>query len=373
MPRKKTTGEYITDLHSRFPDLELLGEYNGGDRIATYRCKKCGHVWRKRPNDLLCTKYGCPKCAIRIVADNQLKTHEKFICEMKAINPDITISSEYINNHTKVLCECKIDGYRWKASPSHLLQGRGCPKCGGSLKCTHDQFVSDIKKINSNISIIGNYVNDHTKLMVSCNVCANIWEAAPTHLKQGKGCPKCAIMRNARKLSKTTDQFISEIKAINPNIHILGDYINQTTKIKWECLQCGEISYSLPTNLLQGKQGCNCNKSKGENRIAKWLGSKNIYYLQEYRFDDCKDKRTLPFDFYLPNYNMCIEFDGIQHFEPISFGNSNSEEIKSQIFKDLKKRDLIKDKYCLEKDITLLRIPYWEFDNIETILENNLS
>jgi len=79
---------------------------------------------------------------------------------------------------------------------------------------------------------------------------------------------------------------------------------------------------------------------------------------------DCRNKKELPFDFYLPDYNLCIEYDGIFHYEDIFD--------KPYDFKTGKKRDKIKTKYCKDNNINLLRIPYWEFDNIEEILRQTL-
>ena len=88
-----------------------------------------------------------------------------------------------------------------------------------------------------------------------------------------------------------------------------------------------------------------------------------IDFEQEKRFDDCRDIRPLPFDFYLSNYNLIIEFDGRQHFEEFGFGNHMVTV----------KHDKIKNQYCQSHGIDLIRIPYWEGDNIENIIQNKLN
>ena len=89
------------------------------------------------------------------------KTHVEFIEEMKIINSNIEFLDEYKSAKEKISCKCKIDGYEWFATPSNLLRGKGCPKCGGTLKKTHDEFVETIKSLktccgveNHNIGII---------------------------------------------------------------------------------------------------------------------------------------------------------------------------------------------------------------------------
>lgn len=111
--------------------------------------------------------------------------------------------------------------------------------------------------------------------------------------------------------------------------------------------------------------GCpNCCSSKGEEKINLFLKEKNIYFESQKRFEECKNKRSLPFDFYIPSKKLLIEYDGIQHFEPISFGGDASKN-----FVQTKKNDLIKEEFCKKNNLKLLRIPYWDYSNIDSILK----
>ena len=101
----------------------------------------------------------------------------------------------------------------------------------------------------------------------------------------------------------------------------------------------------------------------------EYLNDLNIKYIMQKRFELCKDIKMLPFDFYLPEYNLCIEYDGIQHFIPQSFG---SQMDKNKMFKKVKDHDKIKDRYCKKNGIKLLRIPYTRNKDIPTILEYSL-
>lgn len=133
--------------------------------------------------------------------------------------------------------------------------------------------------------------------------------------------------------------------------------------IIWKCkCDCGNICYVSTNNLKSGHStSCGCIKSKGEQAIAKYLKAKNISFIKEYRFKDCKNKISLPFDFYLPDYNCCIEYDGEQHFHVA--GWSNEEKLK-----DIQYRDAIKTNYCAVNNINLIRIKYTDFNKIEDIL-----
>lgn len=148
---------------------------------------------------------------------------------------------------------------------------------------------------------------------------------------------------------------------------ILSPYISDKEKILID-FNCGhEPNWISPNNLKKDTECPVCSESKGEKIIRQYLENNNIAFVQEYRFDDCKHKRSLPFDFYIPKYNLCIEFDGEQHYKAYDyFGGEN-------VFKDTKIRDEIKNKYCKENEINLLRIPYWELDNVEDILNKEFE
>ena len=132
----------------------------------------------------------------------------------------------------------------------------------------------------------------------------------------------------------------------------------------WECLcECGNKCYVQTTDLLDGHiKTCGCVKSTSENRIAEYLDNNNIFYERQKKFIGCKNINYLLFDFYIPSMNLAIEYDGEQHYINIDFFGNQLEEQK--------RKDEIKTKYCEENDIVLVRIPYWEKDNIESILSD---
>lgn len=135
-------------------------------------------------------------------------------------------------------------------------------------------------------------------------------------------------------------------------------------KLLFECNK-GHIFESSWNDFRNGTRCPVCNNSKGEEAIRKFLESKNIEYIQEYRFNDCRNKNPLPFDFYLPEYNICIEYDGRQHFEQVDwFGGIDG-------FKERKRNDNIKDNYCKVNGVHLIRIPYI-VENIAKYLDKQL-
>lgn len=130
----------------------------------------------------------------------------------------------------------------------------------------------------------------------------------------------------------------------------------------WLCqCDCGEVKEVNSNHLLQGKIiSCGkCIGSAGEQLIKKALEELNVNFAIEYIFKDCinpKTKQKLRFDFYLPEYNCCIEFDGEQHFKEWNLGRDT--------LADRQYRDNIKNQYCQDNNIKLIRIPYTELNNI---------
>lgn len=166
-------------------------------------------------------------------------------------------------------------------------------------------------------------------------------------------------------------------------------------KHKWDCViynqeykgyghpfkvmcSCGNDFMVDMDHFVVGKYQCNecrVKQSAIATKVELWLNLNRIDYVKEKRFDDCFYKNTLPFDFYLPKYNACIEVDGIGHYRPVNFGGNKEDAKKS--FEERKLIDKIKTEYCKNQNISLLRIPFWvlEKDEHEQILKefiNNL-
>jgi len=262
---------------------------------------------------------------------------------------------EYNNNYTKVKIICPIHGVFEQSPKCHYLSG--CKKCSNLNKSNHKNFIKKSNKIHQNKYdySLTNYVNQHTKVKIICPIHGVFEQIASNHTYMKHGCPKCHF----DKVRQTDEEFIEKSK----NIH--GDkydysiikYINAHTKIKIICKKHGIFEQS-PSNHLSG-QGCPiCYESKGEKTITKLLNEINIKFIKQKKFQNCKNIRQLPFDFYLPEYNTCIEFDGEQHFRSIEkYGGENG-------LKNRQNNDKIKTNFCQNNNIKLLRIKFDEKDNI---------
>lgn len=200
------------------------------------------------------------------------------------------------------------------------------------------------------------YINNKTKLKMLCPN-KHIIDIRFDHFKQGTRCSHCA-----NNFRLTIEYIRTEVEKEGYKL-ISEKYVNNHTPLVMKCPK-GHITNTIIWNNFKNGSRCPiCNSSKGEMHIEKFLINKKINYMKQYKFDDCKCKRMLPFDFYLPEYNCCIEYDGKQHYLYGCF------DINLLELMNIKYRDNIKNDYCNKNNIKLIRIPYWEFDNIEEILE----
>ena len=261
------------------------------------------------------------------------------------------------------MLKCRACGETFKALPSSLYMGHGCPRCAGVKHKTHEEFISEIKTINPQIQVLSTYRNSKSKVALRCSICGHSWMATPNSLLSGKGCAYCA-----GTLKKTTEKFVEEMQKIHPTIEVKGNYINNKTKILCRCMKCDTYFYGIPHSMVDSGHGCiNCSSSHGERKIRDWLTSHGFNFITEHKFDDCKDIRALPFDFFLPDLNTAIEFDGQQHYDVNRFFGGEPALIKRKL------HDNIKNEYCLTHNIHLIRIPHWDFEKIDQILFEQLA
>ena len=148
-----------------------------------------------------------------------------------------------------------------------------------------------------------------------------------------------------------------------------------------QCRKCGKEYEVIPSQLIsetrrKGNNPCECWKrtSKGVLRIQQLLEENEIHYIQEYKFKGCVSPKGNPlkFDFYLPEYNIVIEYDGEQHFYPTTFGGNKSGEER---LKENQEYDNIKNEYCKENGIQLIRIPYTKYSTLclNDLIEGGLN
>lgn len=285
------------------------------------------------------------------------KTIEEFKIEVNIIhNNNIMVLGDYINNKTKILVKYKDCGHEDMKMPIKLLAGQGCSKCKGkriSKSKLNDSEDIKNKLLKNKIILLGEYKGLNVKTMVRNIKCNHEYEVNIGNAINGSGCPVCHGF-------KDTDKFKEEVSEKYGNEYeVLGKYINNKTKIRVKHNKCGYIWDVVPKDLLKEKRCPHCIKSKGEAFISDLLKEMNIDYISQYRFKDCVNVLPLPFDFMVEINGeiKLIEFDGCQHFKQGN-GWGNKENFNKTIV-----NDNIKNEFCLNNNIPLLRIPYWWIRN----------
>jgi len=363
MPRKKTTEEFIKEsvlIHGDKYDYSLVDYKNNKTKVGII-CQNHGMFYQLPKYHLGGSK--CPKCS------KKKYVHEEFINRCKDIHGDkYNYITNYINSKKKIKIVCKECNKIIEILPNNHLNGQGCKKCNlsRSLRYTTDKFKQMSIKIHEDkydYSLV-EYINSKSKVKIICPHHGVFNQEPSSHLR-GNGCVKCRNEKYKNEYRKTTDYFISRSKEKHGDKYdySLVEYLDSKNTVKIICHKHGEFN-QLPHNHLSGS-GCNmCKSSKGEKKIFNSLNIKNIDFITQKKFKKCKSKNGnfLFFDFYIPKLNLIIEYDGRHHYEAIDKWGGQ-EELCNQI-----ERDKIKNNYCIKNNINLLRIPYWDYGNIDKIL-----
>lgn len=278
----------------------------------------------------------------------------------------------YINMATPIKTKCLVCGNIWSPLPYNLKRSDNCPDCKrknlyNSRRLTNEQFLYRVKNIyGDEYDVLTKYFNTRTKVKIRHNACGNIYEIRPNDFINAKR--KC---RYCQGLIKTHEDFVKEVYELVKNEYtVLGTYKNALTKIKMKHNKCGSIYYTRPSNFTSANARCpKCLESRGEKKIEKWLIDNNIRYKVQQTFDDLVGFRNkkMPYDFAIlgprGGIKYLIEYDGGFHTNITNLGNDLLAQLN---------RDRIKSDYAKKKRIKLIRITENQFDNIESILENEL-
>jgi len=340
--------ERCISLHGDRYDYSLI-EYKNFKIKVIIICKEHG-LFDQSPQTHL-EGSGCPKCG----GKKKLTTSE-FIKKSNEVHSNQFDYSlvEYKNNREKVKIICREHGV-FEQIPFTHMNGTGCHKC---KKISKIDFINNGNIEKYDYSLIESVSNNKEKVEIICREHGVFKQSYNNHIGKKNDCPKCY-----GKIKYSKESFIERALIIHGDKYdySLVEYVNRSTKVKIICKDHGVFEQE-PMSHINSKCGCRkCKISKGELKIINFLKSKNIKYEHLY----IVDKKE--FDFYLPDYNTLIEYDGIQHFKPIIFFGGDLS-YKRQIFNDNKKNN-----YCLLNNINLIRIPYYEYDKIEILLNEKIS
>ena len=334
----------------------------------THYCKKHHKHFTTSPYRAI-RGVGCQDCYIEKIRNSQGKTHKQYVSELSVSNPLLEVIEDYINADTPILHRCKKHNMTWNISPASALRGAGCRECWieklREVRIKNkDDYILELANVSPHIKLIGEYINANTPIQHYCEIHQVSWDISPSNALRGQGCKECCKSKQSLSLLKTHEQYVLDLFNASSYVEVIENYIDAKTPILHRCLIDGFIWPMAPTNALSGKGCPKCNESRGERMVSQWLNIRDIEYIPQYKFDNCRDKQPLPFDFYLPKFNIVIEYQGQQHYDPIDFfgGQPYLEYIQHH--------DNIKSNYCTKNNIQLIYIPYWE--NVNEYLNKNL-
>lgn len=186
------------------------------------------------------------------------------------------------------------------------------------------------------------------------------------------GCDECYCENIRERQGMGIEEFKQRLYKVHPELTVVGEYINNISPIKVYC-QKHEYEYSLGPVALLSRLTC-CDKTRTtykEENVCQLLEKWGFAITRQKVFGDCIDKRVLPFDIYLNDFNTVIEYQGEQHYKPIRYSIQSFDDATNK-YNYTVKHDKIKKEYCKKHRIRFIEIPYWEYDDLEYYLFDQL-
>lgn len=428
MTNKKTNIEFKKEVYNLVGnEYAFLDPYVNNHTKLRVKHNKCGNIYKVIPSSFL-RGTRCPYCSANF---NFKKTDKRFKQEVEnLVGSEYTFLDTYVNSYTKLRVKHNKCGNTYEVTPSHFFNGTRCPHCFGAFKKTNAQFQQEVYDLVGNeYTFLDDYVNAHTKLKVKHNKCGKIYDVQPANFFSGQRCPHCSTtarktdaqfkqevfdlvgneytfldsyVNNCTKIrvkhnecgnvykvqpngflhgsrcpycngnaKKTGKQFAEEVAGLSQGEYVLvGTYVNSHIKVEIKHNKCGHIYKVKPYSFLEGFRCPYCNSPKGEVNINKILKSFGINYEYQKMFLDLKDTQPLSYDFYIPDQNILIEYQGRQHYQPVDYFGGEAQ------FKLQQKHDKMKADYAKAHHYHLIAVPYTEdtFSKIKKyLLQHGLS
>ncbi len=390
MPNKLTTEDFILTCQNKGIDLGkdknhefvILDEYVNTSTKIKFFHTKCNREYFISPNKFRSNKYPCSLCSKEIEAKRQRRDLEWYLNECKKVRSDMHdyfISGTYDTNNSKLKFLHKTCNNTFKMAAKNFKNLKyKCPYCSGNKKISFNE-IKEYVEDNGFIVLtkeqeLDTLVSLSTKkLHLKCEKCNSDVKLSYSNIKNDNSkCYICTSNLNrfdydtAKQLIKyydTSSEYTldNKNKDYDLNVHFPLHLIHRSREF-------GEHSCRIAwNNFKKGYRCSHCSRRKNSSsaslRIESYFIENEIKYITEYKRDDLVYKDNLRFDFYLPDYDIYIEYDGKQHFEK----NSTSTIFK---YEDSNKRDIVKNEYSVNNNLVLYRIPYIhdEISDIKRIL-----
>lgn len=333
--------------------------YTGHKNKVIIICNECGNEFTQTAGGHLHGQ-GCPKC------NGGVKyTQEEFIEKAKEIHGDKYTYDKvnYVNSVTPVIVTCDLHG-DFEIKPVRFLLGYGCACCNTATNIKYDTetFIEAAKKVHGdryNYDKV-NYININTPIIIKCNICGEEFTQRPHDHLCGHGCSNC---NGGVKID--TQEFIRRARLIHKDTYDYSqvEYINCETPVKIGCSTHGWF-WQKPSIHLSNSGCPSCtNRFILEIDIELYCKENKINLIKQHTWDWLKYKGTQHVDFYLPDFNVVIECQGLQHFKPAEFFDKRYT-FEERVLMDDNKRNL-----CLEHGIKV----FYYSNIIRTNAEKNFK
>lgn len=375
---------------------------------------KCGRVYDIRPSVFL----GGQKC----VCETSLKHFYENFKEGLGEDYELLHDASTIAKTSDVIgVKHTVCGTTFDLRASTLSNGykpNRCPECRPTKRKTTEEFKEDINyKSNDSFEVLSGYTNRESRICFRHKKCGEVFVSRAKDMAQNPKCPNCESVLN--RLGRIHEKFSADFlighldetivtnapiihkkcghafavdltnfkgRCVNCSAHKAENYFkskvleklgSEYSFIKFthrpelsegyrrgvvvEHFNCGHVYETSYSKILEGSKCPNCVFSRGEKEVADVLDSLSIEYTREHSFEYLGRKR---FDFFIPSLNIAIEYDGEQHYKSIDAWGGE------EYLESVRQSDALKNDFCDYMGIDLLRIPYWEFDNIHEIVTN---
>ena len=360
--------EGFRSIHGENFDYSLVRYVNANTKVDI-QCRKCGTVFSQRASAHR-SGQGCPKCRLQTLADQKSKIKEEnsviIIGKFQKVHGD---QYDYgkLNYHgadKKVDIGCKKCGRWFKSFPNNHLRGKGCRMCAQGDRGQREKN-ENAKTIISEFQIVHGDKFDYSGVVYSgadvdveirCRVCGNVFLQTPACHKNG-GCKKCADRANGKlRMDRAAVRLIDDFIGVHGDRYDYSKVVYQGDEVRIEigCKKCGKFFHQSPGHHKEGNGCPRCQESHGERMVDRILTKAGVDFERQKKFNGCRDKRLLPFDFYLKRgeVQFVIEYNGGQHYKPVNrFGGEDA-------FIGVQKRDAIKKQFCESMGIRHIEIPH---------------
>lgn len=381
-----TTEKFIFEAKKIHGDLYLYDkcEYFGSQKKICLICRIHGD-FLTIPQNHIHLKNGCPICAKTNLGKSRCNTTEDFIVKAKMVHGDFYDYSKvkYLTSKDKITIICPKHG-EFEQLPFNHLNFR-CAKCNvdeqrKNLSLTTIQFVENAIRVHGgkyDYSKV-NYISSSKHVEIICSVHGAFWQKPHHHINSACLCPLCAANDAANSRRLTTDEFIKKSKAKHGEKYDYSKavYKNSKDKVIVVCKKHGDFLVT-PSHHMH-TSGCpKCAESRGETAIREFMERHIIEYKSQYYIKKTTNFKAMRFDFLTSIHEkpVFIEYNGKQHYIPSAFGKNRRNDERAKIENLIKQisKDIAKKRWIESNGYKLLTIPFWEYKNVPTILNNFFS